>query len=106
MIVVVGDGLDRPKKIKRLLEIQGFGVHQKEPRVQLGSGCRLSGHFHLHWGDCDANRAGFVLLCQVNAATPQPISSTMDPVWTFANSARCSASWSCASSFDSSPRIQ
>src|SRR6266404_7062915 len=71
MIVIVGDGLDRPKKVKLQREIQGFGVHQQEPRVQLCGNCRLPSHFHLHWGDCDARRARLVLLCQVKAAGPE-----------------------------------
>src|SRR5258707_631948 len=37
MIVIVGDGLDRPEEVKLQREIYGFGVHQKEPRVQLCS---------------------------------------------------------------------
>src|ERR1700729_1958478 len=78
MIVIVRDGLDGPKKVKRPGEIQGFGVHQKEVCVQLRSNGRLSGHFHLHWGDGDARRACLVLLRQVKAGTPEAATDVED----------------------------
>ena len=70
-VVIMGDGLDRPEEVELAVEIESFGVHEEELRVEIFSGGSVAGHFDLNGRDIYAGGTGLELAGQEETAGPE-----------------------------------
>ena len=81
-VLIVGDGLDGPQEIELSLEIHGFGVHQKEGRIEVFFLRGLFSHFDLNWRGGDAGDSGMEFLGEVETAGAKATADVQDiRVW-------------------------
>ena len=81
-VLIVGDGLDRSQEIELSLEIHGFGVHQKEGRIEVFFFRGLFSHFDLNRRDGDAGDGRSIFLREVQAAGAKAATDVEDiRVW-------------------------